>query len=279
MTPVQRLIPLALALLSTFAADAHAGGSLGGPVGGPLSGEPAFSATATLASQYVWRGIRRSDGRPAAQLGVNAANPDGWSAGAWLSSLGNRNADGWLEWDVYGGYSGKRGDLGYKLMAYYYGYPGALAAAGARRGYGELVAGLNYKTAYATSINATYYRTVTRDFSGIANARGTGYVDVGVRHAIDKATTLNLHAGDGRVAGGNGNDAYNWRDVKAGLNHKLDSGWALAASYSRAYGGDGMVNLERGTIAMPRGELRTIPDAKNSKGSRGAVVLSLARTF
>ena len=42
---------------------------------------------------------------------------------------------------------------------------------------------------------------------------GLGY-DSGANLALDEAAILNLHAGDGRVAGA-GNDDGSWRDVKA----------------------------------------------------------------
>ena len=40
------------------------------------------SATLTLASQYVSRGMRQTWGRPALQAGFDAVHASGWSAGA-----------------------------------------------------------------------------------------------------------------------------------------------------------------------------------------------------
>jgi len=270
MTPAQRLLPLALALLTIALQPAHAAGAGSRePYSATLS---AVSATASLASQYVWRGFRQSDGRPAGQLSLDYRLPGGWSAGTWASSIGERAAnDGWLEWDVYGGYSGSAHGIGYSATAYYYMYPGARAGSDGRRyDYGEVAAGLSYKKVYAR-----YYRTVTRDLFGVADARGSGYLDVGVKQELGGAMSLNLHAGDGRVAG-SGNGGLDWRDLRAGLSRKFEGGWALSGTYSRAFGAAGNGAFERYASAMPRTDLRPLP---GSRGQRGAVVMTLSRRF
>jgi uncharacterized protein (TIGR02001 family) len=228
-----------------------------------------LTANVTLASQYISRGIRQSWDRPALQGGVDYVRPDGWSAGAWASTVDDRFVEnGRLELDLYGGYAGATGSLGYNVSAIYYVYPGAkIAATGTRFDYGELSGGLNWKSLYAK-----YNVTWTRDFFGIADARGTGYLDVGVNHELGHALTLNLHAGDGRVAG-RGNAVWNWRDLRAGLSTKLDGGWIAAANITRAYGATAA--YERYTTGVPRADGR--PAVANV--ARRALVLSLTRTF
>jgi uncharacterized protein (TIGR02001 family) len=268
MTSAQRLLPLALTLLTIAMPSAYAAGSREpySALSAPLIAAP------TLAAQYLWRGMRPSDGLPAAQVKLDYRFPSGWSAGTRGSSIGDRAADlGWLEWDVYGGYSGSTGGLGYSAMAYYHMYPDARAGAGGRGDdYGELAAGLSYSWAYAR-----YYRTVTRDFFGIADARGTGYLDVGVKHELGGVMTLNLHAGDGRVPGA-GNGAMDWRDLKAGLSRKLEGGWSLSGTYSRALGAAGSGAFERYASAMPRTELLPL---QGSRSRHGAIVMTLSRRF
>jgi len=269
MTLAQRLLPLAL--LSIASQSTHAAGK--GSVE-PYSATVApVTATATLASQYLWRGIRQSAGRPAAQVSLDYRHPSGWSAGTWASSIGDRAGDnGWLEWDLYGGYSGSTaGGIGYSARVYYYMYPGAhVGGDGRRYDYGEAAAGLGYKSAYAR-----YYRSYTRDFFGVPDARGTGYLEVGVKHDIPGTMTLNLHAGDGRVAGA-GNGGMDWRDLKAGLSRRFEGGWSLSGTYSRAFGAAGAGTFERYASAMPRSELRPL---QGSKSARGAIVMSLSRRF
>jgi uncharacterized protein (TIGR02001 family) len=114
--------PLLLGSSLLFLAAAHAAADE------PPPAAPASPLTATLTatSQYVSRGIRQSWGGPALQAGLDYAHPGGWSAGTWASTIRrplHRKRP--LEWDLYGGYSGAAGPLGYSLLAYYYKYPGA----------------------------------------------------------------------------------------------------------------------------------------------------------
>jgi hypothetical protein len=153
-------------------------------------------------------------------------------------------------------------------MVYWYKYPGArISATDTSFDYGELSAGLTWKTFYAR-----YNYTFSRDFFGITNARGTGYLDVGADQPLTKSLTLNLHAGDGRVAGP-GNDIWDWRDLKAGLTHQLEDGWTVAMNYTRAIGATGVYNSY--TTGVPRADGRLAV----SNVARRAVVLSLTRKF
>lgn len=89
MTLAQRLLPLALLSFASY--DTHAAGN--GSIEPYSASVLPITATATLASQYVWRGIRQSDGRPAAQFSLDYRRPSGWSAGTWASSIGERAVD------------------------------------------------------------------------------------------------------------------------------------------------------------------------------------------
>jgi uncharacterized protein (TIGR02001 family) len=262
---IQRLLPLACLILCALppahADDAIAADNL----------DSAWSATgnASLASQYISRGFRQTWGKPAVQGGIDITHRSGWSAGSWVSNVSDRYIEhGKLEWDLYGGYNGNVRDIGYSLVALYYKYPGAvIGATGTRFDYGELSAGLTYKAVYAK-----YNYTFTRDFFGIVNARGTGYLDGGASLTLGHDTTLTLHAGEGRVAGA-GNDYWNWRDVKAGLSRTLPGGWTVAAAWTRAFGA---------THAYDRYSTG-VPDARGhiaySNPARGSAVLSLTRSF
>lgn len=160
--------------------------------------------------------------------------------------------------DVYAGYSRAVGDFGYSARATWYHYPGARVP-GSSIGfdYGELAAGLRWKTVYAK-----YNYTFTRDFFGVLDARGTGLL-------------LKLHAGDGRVAG-SGNGVWDWRDLAAGLSKKLEGGWTVAANLSRAIGGAG------GTSVYDRystGNVRADGRPWAASAGRRALVMRLTRRF
>ena len=262
MTPVlPRLLPVSVLLLAMSAAHANEAA----PVA--PSAALAVTSTVTLTSQYVSRGMRQSWGRPALQAGVDAVHASGWSAGTWASTVSDRFIEGGrVEWDLYGGYTGTIGPVGVSLMAFHYRYPGA-SLAGIKYDYTELVPGLSYGPFYAK-----YARTVSRDFFGITNARGTGYLDIGANHDLGGGTTLNLHLGDGRVAG-SGNDIWNWRDAKAGVTKSFDGGWSVAGAYTRAWGATDA--YDRYTTGVPRagGAIAV------SNPAKGTLAVSLARTF
>jgi uncharacterized protein (TIGR02001 family) len=261
------------ALLLAFAplSHAHETGSFAAAIESASAPEP-LRARVTVASQYVSRGIRQSWGRPALQAGVDYVRPDGWQAGAWTSTVDQRFIDnGSVEMDVYAGYSRAVGDFGYSGKATWYHYPGARVA-GSTTGfdYGELAAGLRWRTVYAN-----YNYTFTRDFFGVPDARGTGYLDLGARHEFGPGLLLKLHAGDGRVAG-SGNGMWNWRDLAAGLSTRFGSGWTVAMNLTRAIGGAG------GTSVYDRystGNVRADGRPWAASAGRRSLVLSLTRRF
>lgn len=252
-------------LLAPFMSAAHAGGD---DTASPSATLP-LSATVTLSSQYVSRGMRQSWGRPALQAGLDYAHPSGWSFGTWTSTVSDRFIEGGrLEWDLYGGYAGTAGPLGYSLTLMHYRYPGArIGASATKYDYTELVPGLSFGAFYAK-----YYRTVSRDFFGITGARGTGYLDIGANHELGGGYTLNLHLGDGRVAG-SGNAMWDWRDAKAGVTRAFDGGWSVGAAYTRAWGATDA--YDRYTTGVPRGD----GAIAYSNPAKGTFAVSVARTF
>lgn len=222
--------------LSLFAAAAQAqmmnvvAPDAGGRPFPPVASAWPVTANVALASQYVSRGFQQSWGKPALQGGFDYAHPSGFYAGTWISSVSSRfieNAT--LEWDVYGGYSGTAGDIGYSGTVYYYIYPGAkFSATNVKYDYGELALGATYKMLYAK-----YNYTFTKDFFGFTDARGTGYLDMGANVDLGSGLTLQLHAGQGRIK--HWSD-YDWRDYKVGLSKAFEGGWTLTGAYTKGTG-------------------------------------------
>ena len=75
------------------------------PAPSPITGN------AGLFSQYIFRGLAQTGGRPALQGGADYAHSSGAYLGTWLSNvswLNDANAykESSLEWDLYGGYKG-----------------------------------------------------------------------------------------------------------------------------------------------------------------------------
>lgn len=100
---------------------------LSSPICAPNASASEISGIATLTSEYIYRGLARSDGNPAAQLGLDYENDAGFFAGAWASTVDLSSAMGQrdFELDYYAGYH-------YESQAHYsatvtflrYTYPG-----------------------------------------------------------------------------------------------------------------------------------------------------------
>jgi uncharacterized protein (TIGR02001 family) len=203
----------------------------------------AWSGNITVASQYVSRGFRQTWGQPALQGGIDYASPSGWFAGTWASTVSPYFVEGGhVEWDIYGGYAGSRGDLNYKAGLYYYRYPSAeVSATRTSLNYGELVLGIDW---YDWSLD--YSLTVTRDYFGYnsqtlgigqrSHSRGSGYLSAGRRFDLGNGYTLALHYGWQRV---NHFTRYNWTDASVGVSRNL-GGFDITASYARGWNGAGL---------------------------------------
>lgn len=80
-----------------------------------------LEANAGIVSEYVFRGIPSSDGKAAAQGGLDAAWDTGFSLGTWASSVDFDGDDG-VEIDYYGGWGNEIGDFSYSVGATLYTY-------------------------------------------------------------------------------------------------------------------------------------------------------------
>jgi uncharacterized protein (TIGR02001 family) len=86
-----------------------------------------LTGTAGFVSDYVWRGVDASNGKAAAQGGLNAGWDNGLFVGAWLSTVEVSNAfannledASGIEIDLYGGWGGEAGDWSYGIASTYY---------------------------------------------------------------------------------------------------------------------------------------------------------------
>jgi uncharacterized protein (TIGR02001 family) len=95
-----------------------------------------ISATATIVSDYRYRGISLSDRDPAAQGSLDVTF-GGFYAGVWVSSIA-RFADTNVEADLYAGYAGEAGPIEYEVGAIAYLYPGGDGTGNVYEGAGSL---------------------------------------------------------------------------------------------------------------------------------------------
>ncbi len=94
-----------------------------------LAGIPAaqaeVSASASIATEYLWRGQTLGNGDAAVSGSLDYAHDSGLYAGVWVSS-GDASS---TEYDLYAGFAGEAGDFGYDLGYATYLYPMAEADA------------------------------------------------------------------------------------------------------------------------------------------------------
>ena len=96
------------------------------PEAAPASPSP-LTANIGLFSDYRFRGIDQTYGKPALQGGIDYAHSSGLYVGNWNSNVssGAGFPDGNLEMDFYGGYKTTFGDFGLDVGAILYYYPGS----------------------------------------------------------------------------------------------------------------------------------------------------------
>lgn len=83
-----------------------------------------FSANASVANDYIWRGVTQTDGQIAVQGGFDVEFENGFSLGTWGSNI-DYNDGTWGEFDLYGGYSFPITDMiSGSLSGLYVMYPG-----------------------------------------------------------------------------------------------------------------------------------------------------------
>ncbi|MEK9712411.1 MAG: TorF family putative porin [Thalassolituus sp.] len=119
--------------------------ALAGIVTGGLMGVQAaqaeVSASASVATEYLWRGMTLGNGDAAVSGSLDYAHESGLYAGTWVSS-GDASS---TEYDLYAGFAGEAGDFGYDLGYATYLYP--MADADAIDESAEFYLGLSFKVA------------------------------------------------------------------------------------------------------------------------------------
>jgi len=196
-----------------------------------------FSGTATITTDYVFRGLSQTKEDPAVQASFDYKHPSGLFLGAWASNVDETISEGNIEIDVYGGYRGQLFEnLSYDLSIIYYWYPGA--GHDPDWDYVELHGGLNYAFAslplepnvgvgfnyspdfYGEDGNAYYYSGTLR-FT-LPYSFGLGF-ELGYQDVEGDRTTGN---GRGLDAG----DGYDYLFWKIGLSKEV-LGFNLDVSY------------------------------------------------
>lgn len=206
------------------------------------------TANVGVYSQYIYRGITQTARKPALQGGMDYSHASGFYLGAWGSNVSwisdNYEKGGFtttgtapaasLEVDLYGGYKGAAGAMGYDVGVLQYWYPGS---------YPGLIAGV-VKPDTTEVYGALSYGPVTGKLSyvvssglfGVDNADGSWYADVSVSYPIADGWTLVAHVGHQKFKGSNAgvsnSGLYTYSDWKLGVAKDLGNGWSATAYYT-----------------------------------------------
>ncbi|GAB3392893.1 TorF family putative porin [Azotobacter armeniacus] len=113
--------------LALTAAGAVAGSciAMAGTTVDTAIGQFEVSANATLASEYIFRGISQTKGDPAIQGGLDVVHESGLYVGIWASNVDFEFSDAPVEYNYYAGYGGNITEtLAFDVGWLKYDYPG-----------------------------------------------------------------------------------------------------------------------------------------------------------
>lgn len=216
-----------------------------------------------VTTDYIFRGITQTQHDAAISGGVDYSHANGLYAGAWLSTqkwvsdsfpATPYKSDSDLELDLYGGYKGSMGDIGYDIGLIHYYYPGDKFAGSITPDTTEVYVAGTWK------MLTLKYSHVTSDYfigwSGAAAAKtsGSNYLELNATHDLGDGWGLLGHIGHQKVKHDDFNFA-SYSDWKIGVTKDVGFG-VVTAAYSDtnakdiAYGNWNGENVAKGVLAL-----------------------------
>lgn len=193
---------------------------------GTLASSAAFAgATGNVGafSEYMFRGVSQSSGA-AVQGGFDYAHDSGLYVGTWASNIG---FGGGTELDIYGGFGGKVGDVGFDLGAIFYYYTEedeAEQELNTFEVYGGVTlgpVGLKY-----------YYADEANFFIGDDNAEDAGYLigtlGLPITDSLNFTSSVGFYSGDEIERFLDDGDEDTYIDYSVGLAKSLDGGFTMS---------------------------------------------------
>ncbi len=241
---------LTLSVVAALAAPGLAAAADPSPVTGNMS----------LVSEYRFRGIDQTFGKPALQGGFDYAHSSGVYLGNWNSNVnpGAGFNGGNFEMDFYGGWKKSFGDFGVDVGLIYYYYPGSTPKVDNT----EIYFGGSWKT-----LSAKYYHA-TDDYFSVANSKNSNYLDFSFTHDFGGGFGMVAHYGILKFKNVTDGDYNDW---KLGATYDL-SGWVLGAAY---------VDTDaKGDCNVP--QLYCLANGNSTKtrdAGKATVVFSVMKTF
>jgi uncharacterized protein (TIGR02001 family) len=259
------VVPLALA--ATVLSGAAAAQTASSPVTGNM----------TIASEYRFRGIDQTAGKPAIQGGVDYSHASGVYLGNWNSNVsqGAGFPGGSIEMDFYGGWKKAFGDFGLDLGAIYYYYPGSESASLSNPNSTQTNSGNVTNTEFYIGgswkfLSAKWFHALS-DYFSIPDTSGTDYLDFAANYDMGSGWGLVGHIGLLKVKGYSDLD---YTDYKLGVTKDI-TGWILGAAY---VGTNAKGNCPANATTSPYCFSNPAGQSPRDAG-RGTIVLSVGKTF
>ncbi len=209
---------LASVLFAAFAASAAAQTADPAPAPTP---EHSFTGNVAVVSDYRFRGISQTFGKPAIQGGFDYAHSSGFYVGNWNSNVSGVQYPGGasLEMDFYGGYKFEPvQDLTADVGVLYYYYPGAtIGTTGEKFNNTEIYIAATYKwfsAKYSYGVSDFFGLNSTTAFAPRGDSKGSGYLDLNANFEVAEKTTLTFHAGHQKVKN---YGEFDYSDYKVGI--------------------------------------------------------------
>lgn len=257
-----------------------------------------------VVSDYLFRGVSQTHGKPALQAGIDFVHPSGFYIGAWGSNVTwvkDFLGKGSLEVDVYGGYKNTfAGDWTYDVGYITYNYPGhgsEIRGVLANPNTQELYASLGYKWLSAKYSYATSSHFIGWYGSGTTatvddKTRGSNYLEFNANYDLGDGMTLVGHVGHQKVKNIAANTGLyagfasaDYTDWKIGVTKDVGFG-VVGVAYSKTTAGGTCSNpLPASNIsAYCWGNTGTVAGTSGPTGgfrdvAKGTLVLSYLKTF
>jgi len=233
-----------------------------------------FTANVSLISEYLYRGIAQTRGKPAVQGGFDFAHSSGFYVGTWesnISWLSDAGASASLEADIYGGYKNTFAkDFGYDLGVLTYNYPGTNMPS-PKPDTTEVYGALSWKW---LSLKYSY---ATTNLFGIPDSKGSDYIDLSGTYDLGSGFSLIGHVGHQTVH--NFGDA-SYTDWKIGASKDFGVG-VLTLYYSDTNAKDDCSNgpAGPGQTTQPYCFGLASDSTSTYQAGKGRVVVSFGKTF
>jgi uncharacterized protein (TIGR02001 family) len=199
----------------------------------PAPAAPPYTLTGnvTLASEYIYRGIEQTYGKPAIQGGVDFVHSSGFYLGTWASNISwisdaLPGTSAPIEIDVYGGYKNSfaGGDWTYDVGVLQYVYPTSNFPAGANKpDTTEIYGAIGWKW-----LTAKYSHVVSSHIFGFGTATdptgktdGSGYLDLTGTYDLGNGWGVSAHAGHQKIKD---NSDASYTDYKLGVTKDVGLG-------------------------------------------------------